>query len=64
MLTNREDIGEAVSIYADRIFSKEKIKKFMTHKEKPHKFYIIKPTHFVLFDLVNFPDNPKQEFKV
>lgn len=64
MLINQEDIDKAISIYDGRIFSKEKIKEFMVHKEKPHKFYRIKPTHFVLFDLVNFPDNPRQEFNL
>lgn len=63
-LTNQEDIDKAISIYEGRIFSKEKIKEFMEHKEKQHKFYRIKPTQFVLFDLVNFPDNPRQEYKV
>lgn len=30
----------------------------------PHKFYRMKPENFVLFDTKNFPDNPRQEFKI
>lgn len=64
VLENQEDIDKAISVFVDRIFSKEKIVEFMENKEKPHKFYRIKPTKFVLFDAVNFPDNPRQEFNL
>lgn len=64
LLTDQEDIDKAISIYAGRIFSKETIKEFMKNREKPHKFYRIKPTQFVLFDVVNFPDNSRQEYNV
>ena len=64
LLHNQDDIDEAISVYADRIFPKKKIKEFMNNKEKQHKFYRIKPTSFVLFDAVNFPNNPRQEFKL
>lgn len=60
LLTQEKDIDKAISIYAGRIFAKEKIKEFMQDNEEPHRFYKIKPTQFVLFDLVNFPDNPRQ----
>lgn len=61
VLENQEDIDKAISVYSGRIFSKEKIKEFMEHKEKPHKFYRIKVNKFVLFDAINFPDNSRQE---
>ena len=64
LLTDQKDIDKASSLYEGRIFSKEKIKEFMEHKDKPHRFYRIKPTKFVLFDVVHFPDNPRQEFKI
>lgn len=64
VLENQKNIDKAISVYADRIFSREKIKEFMQHKEKPHKFYRIKPSQFILFDAVNFPDNPRQELKL
>lgn len=64
MLTEQADIDKAVSVYSGRIFSKEKIKELMVHKDKPHKFYRIKPAKFVLFDAVNFPDNSRQEYNL
>lgn len=53
MLTNQNDIDEAISLYSRRIFSKETINELMKDKEKPHKFYKIKPTQFVLFDAIH-----------
>lgn len=64
LLTDQKDIDKAISVYANRIFPTEKIKEFMENKEKPHRFYRIKPTQFVLFDVVNFPDNSRQEYNV
>lgn len=64
LLTKEKDINKAISIYAGRIFAKEKIKEFMQDDEKPHRFYKIKPTQFVLFDLVNFPNDPRQEYNL
>lgn len=64
LLTKQEDIDKAISVYAGRIFSKEKIKEFMKSKAKPHKFYRIRPSQFVLFDAVNFPDDSRQELNL
>lgn len=61
LLTHKNDIEKAISVYAGRIFSKEKIAELMASESKPHRFYKIKPLQFVLFDVVNFPDNPRQE---
>ena len=64
LLTDKKDIDKAISVYAGRIFSKEKIKELMGNKEKPHHFYKIKPMRIVLFDVVNFPDNSRQEYNL
>lgn len=64
LLTKKEDIIKARSVYEGRIFSKKEIDDFINSKTSPHCFYKIKPTLFVLFDLVNFPNNPRQEFKL
>jgi len=64
MLTNQNDIDEAISLYSRRIFSKETINELMKDKEKPHKFYKIKPTQFVLFDAIHFGDNWRQEYNL
>jgi uncharacterized protein YhbP (UPF0306 family) len=61
-LETEEDMEKAISVYSGRIFSKEKIKDLMGHSTRPHKFYKIKPTQFVLFDTVNFPDESRQEY--
>jgi len=64
LVTNPKDIVKATSLYVGRIFSLETIKTFMKNKDKPHRFYKITPTQFVLFDTVNFPDNSRQEYNV
>lgn len=64
MLTKQQDIDKAMSVYAGRIFPKEKIIEFMNGTEHPHRFYRIKPTQFVLFDAVNFPENSRQEYNL
>lgn len=64
LLSNQKDIDKAILVYADRIFTKEKILEFMNDPETPHKFYRIKPTQFVLFDAVNFPANSRREYNL
>lgn len=61
-LTEADDIEKAISVYADRIFSRDQIEQFMGSSDRPHKFYRIRPTTFVLFDVVHFPDNSRQEY--
>jgi len=63
VLTDEANVQKAMSHYADRIFPEEKVRELMAHAERPHKFYRIKPSLFVLFDVANFPDNPRQEWK-
>lgn len=62
ILTKQEDVDKAISVYADRIFSREVIEELQKDPEKPHAFYRIKPTQFVLFDMVNFPENSRREY--
>ena len=63
-LENEEEIAIARSLYEIRIFDTETIDSFMAHKERPHAFYKITPSKFVLFDVVNFPDDPRQELSI
>lgn len=60
ILTKEEDIDKAISVYKDRIFPLATIQDFIANKN--HRFYRIRPTRFVLFDTVNFPDDSRQEF--
>jgi uncharacterized protein YhbP (UPF0306 family) len=62
MLTSQADVQKAMGCYVDRIFSKEKLEGFLNHPERPHKFYRVKPSLFVLLDAANFPGNPRQEY--
>lgn len=62
LLTDKKSISKAILLYSGRIFTKTKIKQFMNDKKKPHRFYVIRPTRFVLFDAVHFPDNSRQEY--
>ena len=62
MLTEKADIDDAISLYAGRIFPKEKVLELM--ERSSHAFYRIRPTMFVLFDVVDFPDSPRQEFRL
>ncbi len=64
LLTEQKDIDKAISVYAGRIFTKEQIEEFAALKDKPHRFYRIKPTQFVLFDSVNFPDESRREYNL
>lgn len=61
MLTDDADVKKAMSHYVGRIFSQEKVDEFIDHPGKPHRFYRVKPSLYVLFDAVNFPDNSRQE---
>jgi len=63
-LESEEDIQKAMSVYVDRIFPEETIDMLTSNKEKPHKFYRIKPSSIVLFDVVNFPEESRQELKL
>lgn len=64
LLTDKKSITKAIFLFARRIFTIAQIKQFMKNKEKPHRFYRIKPTQFVLFDALNFPDNSRQEYNL
>lgn len=64
VLESESDVTKAMSLYVGRIFSQEQVDTFMQHPERPHKFYHLRPTNFVLFDVANFPENPRQEFIV
>lgn len=59
-----EDMKKAMDAYAARIGMKEERKHKILNGKDVHVAYMIKPTMFVLFDEVNFPDNPRQEYKL
>ena len=58
------EVGKVRKLYQGSIFDSKSIDDFMSHPERPHVFYKIKPSKIVLFDTVNFPDEPLQEMIV
>lgn len=64
LLTSKRELAKAILLFTGRIFTKKNIIEFMKSKTSPHRFYMIKPTQFVLFDAVNFPNNSRQEYNL
>lgn len=60
LLTEPIDVARAIKHYVGRIFNLRQVKQFMAHLDRPHRFYRIKPSQIVLFDVANFPDDPRQ----
>lgn len=63
-LSREDDITQAKNVYIGRIFPKKTVDKLMVNPDKPHRFYRIKPSKFVLFDAVNYPENSRQEYEL
>lgn len=63
-LSDPGDIETAKKYYVGRIFPSEKVEDLMASAKNPHDFYRIRPTSFVLFDAVNFPENARQEYRL
>jgi uncharacterized protein YhbP (UPF0306 family) len=63
LLTNPLDVAVAMKYYVGKIFNLKQVKLFMANIDRPHRFYRIKPELFVLFDVVNFPSDPRQEYR-
>lgn len=64
IVKSKKEILKAILLFTGRIFTKKQIELFMKNREKPHSFYKIKPTQFVLFDTVNYPENSRQEYNL
>ena len=61
-LINPAEDSEAHKLYDKRFGLSEGIRTEIKDDPEGHKFYKITPVKFVLFDPVNFPDNPRQEW--
>ena len=62
-ITNPADIRKLYPYYGKRFDYMKALEEIISGKN-PHRLYRIKPTQFVLFDEVNFPDNSRQEYKL
>lgn len=63
LLKNVAEDSAPFNLYDQRFGLSAGIREEIKADPEGHKFYKIMPTHFMLFDPVNFPDNPRQEWK-
>ena len=63
VIENPDEIRKKVKLYSDKFNRGDDWYKDFIQVNNPHKLYGIKPTLFVLFDRVNFPENDRQEWK-
>lgn len=63
-LTDKQEATNGMKYYAERFGMKQNRVKTILDGTDGHLCYRITPNLYVLFDEVNFPDNPRQEFKI
>ncbi|MEX2007458.1 MAG: pyridoxamine 5'-phosphate oxidase family protein [Candidatus Levyibacteriota bacterium] len=63
-VSNLDEIKKYVKLYSDKFKRGEGWYQDFLLGKNEHKLYRINPKMFVLFDAVNFPDNPRQEIRV
>ncbi|MBI3443059.1 pyridoxamine 5'-phosphate oxidase family protein [Candidatus Woesebacteria bacterium] len=63
-LTNKNEAKPGMKYYAKRYGMKPERVNAILDGTDGHVCYKITPTLYVLFDEVNFPDNPRQEYKI
>lgn len=64
LIEDTGEIKEAIKIYCDKHQRGEEWYKDFIAGKNIHKAYKITPRLFVLYDRVNSPDHPRQEFKL
>lgn len=62
--TTDKGFEHALLTYAKRMGMKEERQKEITNGTDGHAVYMIDPTSFVLFDTLNFPNNPRQKLSL
>jgi uncharacterized protein YhbP (UPF0306 family) len=55
--------ADAINLYDSKFGLSDGFKEKLQSGEADEKMYVLRPKGFVLFDQVNFKDNPHQEFK-
>jgi uncharacterized protein YhbP (UPF0306 family) len=55
---------QVMKLYIKRFGRDKSLSEDIRLGKNPHKTYTIKPSQFVLFDSKNFPDDPRQEYKI
>lgn len=64
VLTTSKEQHDGMDAYASRMGMNQDRKKKILEGKDNHRSYKITPTLFVLFDEVNFPDSPRQEYRL
>lgn len=60
---SEKELDSVNEIYEQRYGHKpERLEEAKSNNSSVRGFYKVKPSKFVLFDKLNFPDNPRQEF--
>jgi uncharacterized protein YhbP (UPF0306 family) len=54
---------ESIELYDSKFKLSDGFKKKLQSGEADEKVYVLRPKAFALYDQVNFPDNPRQEWK-
>jgi uncharacterized protein YhbP (UPF0306 family) len=62
-ITEPAEITRCERLFVNRIFSEAKLKELQASSVNPHDFYLVTPELIVLFDTVNFPTAPRQEYR-
>ena len=63
-LNNKKEATEGMKYYANRFGMKSERIKAIIENTDGHLCYKITPILYVLFDEANFPDSPRQEYKL
>ena len=63
-LLKGEDEERASKLYVNQLMREKTLLEDTRSGKNPHKFYRIRPSMFVLFDSVNFPEESRQEWRV
>lgn len=61
-LSEKEEINTVYALFKERGFDIRTIRTMINSKDKPYRFYQLHPTLFVLFDVLHFPNNARQEY--
>lgn len=62
-LSEDSDMALARKVYEGVVFTAKQIDDFMSNPDRPHRFYRLDPTEFVLFDTIDFPENSRREWR-
>jgi len=63
-ILNDEEIQKIGPSYIKKLDKDENLIDDILSGKRADTFYRLKPINFVLFDTINFPGNPRQEYKV